>query len=134
MNQLRISTGGDTPIFRQIVDQLRAAVARGELAVGDSVPSVRSLAGELVVNHNTVAKAYAQLVRDGVLESHQGRGYFVAEKRQIFTKAERQRRLTAALDPFLSEAVTLGFAPDEILAAVEGRLSKFTSTAGADTS
>ena len=124
MNRIRISTGGSVPIFRQVTDQIRSLVATGELAVGDSLPSVRALARELVVNPNTVAKAYAQLVRDGVLESQQGRGYFVAERRQIYTKTESRRRLSLALDPFVSEALTLGFTAEEILTAVEKRLQE----------
>ena len=55
--------------------------------MGDGLPSVRGLAAELVINHNTVAKAYSQLVLDGVIESQQGRGYFVAKRREIYTKA-----------------------------------------------
>lgn len=119
---INISTGGGTPIFRQIVDQVRGAVAGGKLEVGGAMPSVRALARELVVNPNTIAKAYAQLVRDGVLESHQGRGYFVAQRRQIYTKAERKRRLDEAATPFLAEAVTLGFSADEIVDEVHRRL------------
>ncbi len=124
MSRIQISTGGSQPIFRQVIDQIRAQVAGGSLRVGDSVPSVRALAKELVVNPNTIAKAYAQLVRDGVLQSQQGRGYFVAAPRQIYTKAESRRRLRGVLDPFLSEAITLGFTPDEILSAVDKRLQE----------
>ncbi len=124
MQQIQITTGGAIPIFRQVVDQIRGGVASGKLAVGDTVPSVRALARELVVNPNTVAKAYSQLVRDGVLESQQGRGYFVAQPRQIYTKAESRRRLAAIIDPFLSEAITLGFSSEEIMSAIEKRLSE----------
>src|SRR5262249_35926895 len=87
--QVNITTGSVTPIYRQIVDQVRLAAATGDLAAGDTMPSVRSLADRLGVNANTVVKAYAELVRDGVLDSRQGLGFFVAEKRQIFSKAER---------------------------------------------
>ncbi len=67
------------------------------------------LASELVVNANTVAKAYAELTSTGVLESQPGRGLFVAKKRSVFTKAERNRRLDDALEMFIAEAVTLDF-------------------------
>ena len=60
-------------------------MATGALVPGEAMPSVRSLAERLVVNANTVVKAYAELVRDGVLESQQGMGFFVAEKRQIYS-------------------------------------------------
>ena len=66
---LRISTGSSTPIFRQIVEQVRLAAAMGTLAAGDALPSVRALAERLVVNPNTIAKAYAELSREGVIEA-----------------------------------------------------------------
>jgi GntR family transcriptional regulator len=119
---LNISTGSSVPIFRQIVDQVRCAAAHGSLAVGDRLPSVRALAERLVVNHNTVAKAYNDLIRDGVIESRHGLGVFVAKRRSIFTKAERTRRLDAALDAFLSEALVLEFSNEEIQLALERKL------------
>lgn len=124
MLRIQITTGSSLPIYRQIVDQVRCAVAGGKLAVGDPVPSVRALAGELVVNPNTIAKAYAALVRDGVLESHQGRGYFVAPTRDIFTRKERLRRLGEIIDPFLAEAVSLGFDEQQLVTEIQKRLSK----------
>ena len=69
-------------------------MATGSLLAGEAMPSVRGLAERLLVNANTVVKAYAELVRDGMLESRQGMGFFVAEKRQIYSKAERLRRCT----------------------------------------
>ncbi|MEZ6130576.1 MAG: GntR family transcriptional regulator [Planctomycetaceae bacterium] len=122
--RIQITTGASVPIYRQVVDQVRHAVATGSLAVGAPVPSVRALAAELVLNPNTVAKAYATLVRDGVLESQQGRGYFVASRREIYTKKERQRRLDEIINPFLAEAVTLGFDAEQIIAEVQKRLSQ----------
>lgn len=120
--EFRISTGSPMPIYRQIVDQVRHAVAVGHQHAGDQLPSVRALAETLVVNPNTVAKAYAELVHDGVLESRQGRGFFVADRRQVFSRPERLRRLEQALDALLSEALVLNFTPDEIRAALDKRL------------
>jgi GntR family transcriptional regulator len=121
---INITTGGGTPIYRQIVEQVRLAVATGVLTPGDAMPSVRSLAEQQVVNPNTVVKAYAELVRDGILESHHGKGFFVAQKRQVFSKAERLRRLRQALDAFVHEAVFLDFSPDEIRQVVDEKLDK----------
>src|SRR6516225_4396 len=100
-----ITTGAGTPIYRQIVDQVRLAVATGVVAPGSEMPSVRALAERLLINFNTVAKAYGELVRDGVLESLQGKGFFVAEKRQVYSRAERLRRLRRAAEDFIHEAV-----------------------------
>ena len=127
--QLNITTGAGTPIYRQIVDQVRLAVATGDLAAGQAMPSVRSVAERLVVNVNTVVKAYGELVRDGVLESHHGKGFFVAQKRQVYSKAERVRRLRLALDAFVREAVFLDFTDDEIRRAVDDKLAELGRTA-----
>ncbi len=121
---IQISTGSNLPIYRQIIDQIRRAVTSGELAVGDQLPSVRALADRLVVNHNTVAKAFSELSRDGVIESRHGRGVFVAKRKNIYTKAERNRRLKAALDAFVSEALLLDFSHDEVKTALHDRLAK----------
>ena len=123
---IQISTGSNLPIYRQIIDQIRRAVTSGALAVGDQLPSVRALAERLVVNHNTVAKAYSELSRDGVIESRQGRGVFVARRKNIYTKAERNRRLQAALDAFVSEALLLDFTHEEVKAALDSRLAKIS--------
>jgi GntR family transcriptional regulator len=121
--QIHITTGSNTPIYRQIVEQVRLAVATGTLPAGHAMPSVRSLAERLLVNANTVAKAYGELVRDGVLESRQSLGFFVAPKRQVYSKAERQRRLRQAAGIFVHEAVFLDFTAVEILKAVEDKLA-----------
>ena len=122
--QIHIAAGSPQSLYRQISDQIRRLVATNKLAVGDAVPSVRQLAKDLVINPNTVAKAYAELVRDGVLESQQGRGYFVARRKSIFTKAERLRRLDEALDLAVSQTITLDFTPDEISERLQLRLEK----------
>ena len=121
---LNVTTGAGTPIYRQIIDQVRLGVATGALRPGQAMPSVRSLAERLVVNANTVVKAYAELVRDGVLESQQGMGFFVAEKRQIYSKAERLRRLRLAVDDFIHEAVFLDFSAEEIRKVVDEKLTE----------
>jgi GntR family transcriptional regulator len=134
--QINITTGANAPIYRQIVDQVRLAVATGTLPAGHPMPSVRGLAEELLINFNTVAKAYGELVRDGVLESQQSRGYFVAAKRQVYSRAERLRRLRHAADAFLHEAVFLDFTADEIRKAVEDKLAALdwgAKTTGAKT-
>src|SRR5262249_36351710 len=90
---------------------------------GHGMPSVRSLAQRLLVNATPGAKACGELVRDGVLESQQSLGFFVARKRQIYTRAERWRRLQQALDAFVHEAVFLDFSADEICKAVDDKLA-----------
>ena len=120
---LKISPGSGTPIFRQIVDQVRLAVARKATVEGDQLPSVRALAERLVLNPNTVARAYAELSREGLIETRQGKGEFIASRRQVYTRAERLRRLEPALAALINEAVALNFSPDELLDVVQRRLA-----------
>ena len=122
--RITITTGSGTPIYRQIIEQVRLGVATGALVAGDAMPSVRMLAEENLVNPNTVVKAYAELVRDGVLESHHGKGFFVAQKRQVYSRAERLRRLRQAVGTFVHEAVFLDFTADEIRQVVNEKLAE----------
>ncbi len=121
----RILTGSTTPIYRQLIDQIRLVILRGRLAPGDQLPSVRSLAVRLVINPNTVARAYGELARDGVIESQQGKGYFVVSKRQVYTKAERRRRVAPLLEALVSEAALLDFSADDVVEALQERLREY---------
>ncbi|BDI34468.1 GntR family transcriptional regulator [Capsulimonas corticalis] len=122
--EIQIATGSSTPIYWQIIDQIGKAVESGAVQSGDQLPSVRALADRLIVNPNTVARAYNDLVRDGVLEAQRGRGVFVAERRQVFSDAERRRRLEQASDVFLHDIRMLGFTAPEIVEYLERRLSE----------
>src|SRR4051812_17906100 len=101
--QISVTTGSTTPIYRQIVDQICRAIATGKITPGEQMPSVRALAEELVINPNTVARTYADLIREGILEAHQGKGVFVARRRSIYTRTERVRRIEASLEAFVNE-------------------------------
>lgn len=120
-----IDTASRLPIYQQLAQQIREGIARGELQSKEPLPSVRQLAGELVVNPNTVARAYTELEREGLLFSHPGRGIYVAEPRNDLTREARERRLTELLDRWLTEAVHLGFAADEVLQLVTQRVRQF---------
>ncbi len=128
--EIQIATGSPTPIYWQIVDQVCKAVEAGALVPGDPLPSVRALAERLVVNPNTVARAYNDLVRDGVLESQRGKGLYVAQRRQVFSDEERERRLDQALDVFLHEVRLLDFRPADVLARLERKMA--VTTGGRD--
>jgi GntR family transcriptional regulator len=120
---LVIIPGAGVPIFRQIVDQVRLAAATGRLAEGHPLPSVRALAEKLLINPNTVAKAYAELARERVIETQQGRGVYIAAQRQMYTKAERLRRLAPLLDAVAVEGLSLGFSADELVEAMKQKLA-----------
>ncbi len=120
-----ISTSSRRPIYRQLADQIREGIARGRLRAGQRLPSVRELSRSLVVNPNTVARCYTELEREGVLNTRQGLGVFVAEPKAELTKTARRQKLTGTLDRFLTEAVHLGFSAEEVLAAVSERAERF---------
>src|SRR6185436_1711822 len=113
------------PIYRQLMDQVRLAVARGRLKPGSRLPSVRELSRELVINPNTVARVYTELEREGVLNTRPGLGVFVAQPRNELTKRARKDRLTALVDQLLTEAVHLGISAEEALALVSERMARF---------
>lgn len=120
--EFQIVLGGE-PIYRQIVDQVSRAAATGRLRPGDALPSIRVLAETLVINPNTVARAYRDLVAQGAVEARQGVGYVAAERRRILSAEERRRRLDQALDPLVQEALVLDLGTGEIVAALEKRLA-----------
>ena len=123
--EFRIDPSSRLPIYRQLGNQIREAVARGRLRAGDQLPSVRDLSRMLVVNPNTVARVYTELEREGVLHTRQGLGVFVAEPRADLTKRARKEKLQELLDRFLTEAVYLGFSAEEVVAAVAERAGQF---------
>jgi GntR family transcriptional regulator len=127
-----INTGSNTPIYRQITDQARLAVAAGRLGAGDQLPSVRALAEELVVNPNTVARAYADLIREGLLEARAGRGVFITRKRKVYSRAEGWRRLEPLLDALIGEAMVLDFTREELRKAFEEKLGQWKHPKGGD--
>jgi len=118
-----ISTGSNVPIYKQIADQVRMAVASGKLTVDTQLPSVRALAEQLVVNPNTVAKAYTDLAREGFIESRAGKGVFIIPKRKVVSREEGWRRLEPLIDGLMVEAMALDFSREELEQAFRKKLS-----------
>ena len=120
-----INTGSSVPIYRQITERVRQAVATGRLAVTDQLPSVRALAERLAINPNTVARAYADLAREGLLETQPGRGVFIIPRRKMQVREESRRRLEPLLNTLISEGLAMNFTPDELQEAFEKRLAQW---------
>jgi GntR family transcriptional regulator len=128
-----ISPASDVPIFRQIAQQIQRAVAVKRLQIGEQLPAVRALAEELVINPNTVARSYQELIHEGILESRAGRGVFVAEWRQVFSEEERLRRLLQAAEQLCHQAILVGSGLPEIRAVLDAKweeLQQATRTVG----
>ena len=123
--QFEIETTSRLPIYQQLVQQVRQAVARGDLQPEQQLPSVRQLSRDLVINPNTVARAYTELERDGTVHNRPGRGAFIAGPRTELKKDARRQRLLEILDKLLTEAVHLGFSEDEVLHLVSARSAQF---------
>lgn len=96
------------PIYLQIGDAIKKAIARGELKMGDKVPSVRELAIELKVNPNTVQHAYQELIREGIIFTKRGQGNFVSEDPKKI-KVLRQQLIKEIVDNFVREINEVGF-------------------------
>ena len=121
---IQIVTGDARPIFKQIVDGIRMEIAHGNLLTGAKLPSVRGLAMQLMINANTVAKAYAELTTQGLVESRQGLGLFVSEPRQFLSNEEQEKRLSAAVGSFVNDVAYLEFSEQEILDRVSQALDR----------
>ena len=113
------------PVYLQLVDQVRHAAASGMLRAGEPLPSIRPLAEELRVNRNTIAKAYAELENQGVIETIPGKGCFLRESHSPFTKSAREKILVKEIDEAIVAAHHLQVGRDPFLALVRERLDEF---------
>jgi GntR family transcriptional regulator len=118
---LQIDSKSGVPFYRQIIEQIRFAVARGQLAPGDRLPTVRQLAVDLAVNPNTVVRAYRQLETEGVIETQQGSGTFVGEERPAIDELERRRMLDQILTDLLARASSYGFTVEDVVDGLRRR-------------
>lgn len=115
------------PVYLQLVDQVKAAAAAGRLRPGDSLPSIRPLAEELRINRNTVAKAYAQLEADHVIETQPGRGCFVRAAQSPLRKDARREMLTAAADELVVQAHHVQFTVEDLVTLIRRRYEALTA-------
>lgn len=122
---LQINFKSGLPVYLQLVEQIRYAAASGALAPGEPLPSIRPLAEQLRVNRNTVAKAYAELESQGVIETIPGKGCFLKAGNSPFTKSARQKLLIKEIDEAIVAAHHLQVNREAFLALVEDRLDSF---------
>ena len=121
---ISIDSKSGVPFYRQIIEQVKFAIARGDLDPGDRLPTVRQLAVDLSINLNTVVRAYRELEIEGVIETQQGSGTFVGRKRPRIDDLERQRMLDQILTELLARASDYGFNLDEVLKGLSQRKEK----------
>ena len=122
---LHVNPSTGLPIYLQIQAQVKQAVAAGALRAGDAMPSVRKLAADLRINPNTVARAYLELEREGVIAAVPGGGTFVADGPPGLLKAERVRRFRPLARQVAVEGRQLRLSRDEIVQLVDEELKAF---------
>ena len=117
--QIHIQAQGGVPIYLQVMQQIKYLVASGRLEPGDELPSIRSLAEQLIVNPNTIARAYRELETQGVVEKRRTAGTFVADSGSPLARKERLKLLKERIEQLLTEAYQMGFELDEVMKLVE---------------
>jgi GntR family transcriptional regulator len=123
---LDLHTG--VPVYRQLIDQVRAGIASGKLSAGDQLPTVRQLAVDLAINPNTVMRAYRELELGGLLETHQGTGTFISDKKPEKKSAERERQLGQMAAECASRAGAAGFTVEELVDHLRELLARAAQT------
>ena len=123
--QIHISLEDGVAIYLQIVRQVKYLVAAGRLTTGEQLPPVRKLAQQLLVNPNTIARAYRELEAAGVIVTRQGSGVFVAQTQIQVDQQEQERLLNERIDQLLTEAGQMGVSLDEVIEHIHKRNQKF---------
>ena len=118
------------PVYLQVVDQVKAAAASGAVQPGEPLPSIRPLAEQLRLNRNTVAKAYAELESQGIIETVAGRGCFLKENGSPFREEVRQQMLAAEIDAAVVQAHHLRVGREEFLRVAQQRFDAFEEKRG----
>jgi GntR family transcriptional regulator len=125
MPTFEVDSRSPTPIYAQLDRAIRAAIATGTLEQGAQLPTVRQLAVDLAVNANTVAKVYAQLEREGILETRRGVGTFVREMpTPQAARTHRERELRELIRRFVGDAALLGFTLPELIEQLRNQEKK----------
>jgi GntR family transcriptional regulator len=114
----RLDAHSGVPVYRQLMDQVQAAMASGTLTTGDQFPTVRQVAVDLAINPNTVSRAYREMEIRGLLDTQQGTGTFVADRKVEYSKDERDRLLGQLASEFVSRAGAAGFTLKQLMKAL----------------
>lgn len=128
--QIHVSDADGTPFYQQVVTQIKFLVASGRLEEGDQLPPVRKLAEQLLINPNTVARAYRELEAEGVVASKRGAGVFVSDAGSPLSRKEKTRILGERIDALLTESQQLGFDLESLVKLIRQRSTQFESKGG----
>ncbi|HEX4321686.1 MAG TPA: GntR family transcriptional regulator [Acidobacteriaceae bacterium] len=111
----RLDEHSGVPVYRQLMDQVQAAIASGALTTGSQLPTVRQVAVDLTINPNTVSRAYREMEIRGLLDTQQGTGTFIADRKVEYSKDERDRLLSQLAGEFVSRAGAAGFTLKQLI-------------------
>jgi GntR family transcriptional regulator len=120
----RLDMQSGVPLYRQLIDQVQAAIATGLLAPGDQLPTVRQVAVDLEINPNTVMRAYREMEIRGILDTQQGTGTFVAQQTIDRDALEHARGLEQLVEEFAARAGAGGFHLEELMTALRDRIAE----------
>jgi len=115
----RLDAHSGVPVYRQLIDQVQAAIASGILNTGDQLPTVRQVAVDLTINPNTVSRAYREMEIRGLLDTQQGSGTFISDRKIEYSKNERERLLTQLVGELVSRAGAAGFTLKQLMKTLE---------------
>jgi len=119
--QINITTHDKVPIYLQVVNQIKYQIAAGRLAAGEELPPIRVLAEKLVVNPNTIARAYRELELAGIVEKRRTAGTFVSDQGSPLARRERMKILTERIDQLLAEAQQMDVSLDDVIKLLNQR-------------
>ena len=122
---IQINTSEGSPIYLQIVDQVKRSLVLGRLKPEDPLPSVRQLALELTINPNTVARAYLELEHQGYLYKRQGQGTFICTPARGAVRRERNKIVAGLLEKAIVEAASFGMSASEITAIYDQLMHRY---------
>jgi GntR family transcriptional regulator len=122
---IQITPGSDKPIYMQIVEQIAEAIARRQITTGDKLPAVRKLASELIINPNTVARAYSILEQAKLVTTKTGSGTFVSDPKLRDRDAADINLLSERMNTVIARGLNLGIDPDDLTAMFKDRISAF---------
>ena len=126
--QIHINTNDGVPIYLQVVNQIRYLVAAGRLSSGDELPPIRALAEKLIVNPNTIARAYRELEQAGIVEKRRTAGTYITDQGSPLARRERLKILAGRIDQLLAESEQMGVGIDEVIKLLHQRHAVLTNS------
>jgi GntR family transcriptional regulator len=130
--EIRVNSSSGVPIYLQLMEQIKHAVDTGAVREGEQLPTIRKIAQELTMNPNTVARAYRELEREGVIEVRHGSGAYISATKTTSARSAGIRRAGELLRRAIEQGAALGLSEAELRRAFESELSQLpTNTAPA---